>query len=270
MPDRYAAYQRLRFDRPAAGVLRVSMINPTNPRNAADAEMHAELAEVWREIDKDGETGAVILRGSEQAFSAGAEFAMIERIVGDIEFRMRAWKEARDIIYNVINCGKPVVAAINGPAVGAGLAAAMVCDVTIAAKNARIIDGHTRLGVAAGDHSVIIWPLLVGMAKAKYYLLTCEPLTGEEAERIGLVSLCVPDDQLESKSIEVAAKLAGGARTAISFTKYALNNWLRMMGPNFDTSLALEFMGWDTGDAKEGLASFREKRKPRFPDSSPI
>ena len=270
MPDRYAAYRRLRFDRPAEGVLRVSMINANNPRNAADAEMHSELAEVWHTIDKDREVGAVILRGSDQAFSAGAEFAMIEKIVGDIDFRMQAWKEARDIVYNVINCGKPVVAAMNGPAVGAGLAAAMVCDVTIAAKNARIIDGHTRLGVAAGDHSVIIWPLLVGMAKAKYYLLTCEPLTGEEAERIGLVSLCVPDDQLEAKSIEVATKLAGGARTAITFTKYALNNWLRMMGPNFDTSLALEFMGWDTGDAKEGLASFKEKRKPRFPKKSPM
>jgi enoyl-CoA hydratase len=159
---------------------------------------------------------------------------------------------------------------MNGPAVGAGLAAGMVCDITIATRTARIIDGHTRLGVAAGDHSVIIWPLLVGMAKAKYYLLTCDALTGEEAERIGLVSLCVDDDKLDAKSVEVASKLANGARTAISFTKYALNNWLRMMGPNFDTSLALEFMGWDTGDATEGIASFREKRKPVFPKSSPI
>jgi enoyl-CoA hydratase len=270
MPDRYAAYQRLRFDRPAEGVLRITMVNPQSRMNATDEVMHAELCEVWRDIDKDPETGAVILRGTEQAFSAGAEFAVIEKIVADRSYRLRVWKEARDIVYNVINCAKPTIAAINGPAVGAGLAAAMVCDITIAAKSARIIDGHTRLGVAAGDHSVIIWPLLVGMAKAKYYLLTCEPLGGEEAERIGLVSLCVPDDQLEARSIEVAVKLAGGARTAISFTKYALNNWLRMMGPNFDTSLALEFMGWDTGDSAEGLASFREKRKPRFPKTSPI
>jgi enoyl-CoA hydratase len=270
MSDRYAAYKRLRFDRPAEGVLRVTMINPDNRMNAADERKHSEVSEVWRDIDKDPETGAVILRGSEQAFSAGAEFSVIEKIVADKSYRLQMWKEARDIVYNVINCSKPTIAAMNGPAVGAGLAAGMVCDITIAAKSARIIDGHTRLGVAAGDHSVIIWPLLVGMAKAKYYLLTCEPLTGEEAERIGLVSLCVADDQLEAKSLEVATKLANGARTAISFTKYALNNWLRMMGPNFDTSLALEFMGWDTGDATEGLASFREKRKPKFPKTSPI
>jgi enoyl-CoA hydratase len=266
----YSTFERLQFDRPQAGVLRVTMRNPASRMNAADERMHSELAEVWRVIDKDTTVGAVILRGGEQAFSAGAEFAMIEKIVSDKEFRLRAWKEARDIVYNIVNCGKPIIAAINGPAVGAGLAAAMVCDITIAARSARIIDGHTRLGVAAGDHSAIIWPLLVGMAKAKYYLLTCDALSGEEAERIGLVSMCVPDDQLEARSLEVAAKLAQGARTAISFTKYALNNWLRAAGPAFDTSLALEFMGWDTGDATEGLASFKQKRQPVFPDTSLI
>ncbi len=270
MSNRYSAYERLKFDWPRPGVLRVTMHNPGNRMNAADERMHAELAEVWRTIDKDPEAGADMLRGGEQAFSAGAEFAMLAPIVADREFRLRAWREARDIVYNIVNCGKPTIAAINGPAVGAGLAAAMVCDITIAEKSARIIDGHTRLGVAAGDHSVIIWPLLVGMAKAKYYLLTCDAISGEEAERIGLISLCVADGELEAKSLEVAEKLANGARTAISFTKYALNNWLRMAGPNFDTSLALEFMGWDTGDATEGLASFRDKRKPKFPKTSPI
>ena len=264
MSDRYAAYKRLRFDRPAEGVLRVTMINPDNRMNAADERMHSELSEVWRDIDKDTETGAVILRGSEQAFSAGAEFSVIEKIVADKSYRLQMWKEARDIVYNVINCSKPTIAAMNGPAVGAGLAAGMVCDITIAAKSARIIDGHTRLGVAAGDHSVIIWPLLVGMAKAKYYLLTCEPLTGEEAERIGLISLCVPDDQLDARSIEVAAKLAKGARTAISFTKYALNNWLRAAGPIFDASLGMEFLGFSGHELPEGTAALREKRKPNF------
>jgi len=163
-----------------------------------------------------------------------------------------------------------VVAALHGPAVGAGLAAAMVADITIAAKSARIIDGHTRLGVAAGDHCAIVWPLLVGMAKAKYYLLTCDPLSGEEAERIGLVSMCVEDDALEAKSIEVATKLANGAQTAIRMTKYALNNWLRMAGPTFDASMALEWLAWDGPEVKEGLASLKEKRAPAFPSGSPV
>ena len=159
---------------------------------------------------------------------------------------------------------------MTGPAVGAGLVAGLLADVSIVGKSAKIIDGHTRLGVAAGDHSVIIWPLLCGMAKAKYYLLTCDALSGEEAERIGLVSLCVEDDVLQETALKVAQKLANGAPSAIRWTKYALNNWLRMMGPSFDASLALEFMGFSGPEVKEGVASLKEKRKPDFPKDVPL
>jgi len=269
MKDRYASYQRLVFDRPAERVLRITM-QGTTPMNTADAVMHRELAEVWRDVDADLDVNVVILRGSGKAFSAGGDFDVVDELIHDPERRLAVWREARDIVYNVINCGKPVIAALHGAAVGAGLAAALVADITIAARSAKIIDGHTRLGVAAGDHAAIVWPLLCGMAKAKYYLLTCEPLTGEEAERIGLVSLAVDDEALESKSLEVADKLARGAPTATRFTKYALNNWLRAAGPAFDTSLALEFLGWDGAEAREGLASLREKREPDFPDGSPV
>ena len=134
---------------------------------------------------------------------------------------------------------------------------------------ARIIDGHTRLGVAAGDHAAIVWPLLCGMAKAKYYLLLCETVSGAEAERIGLVSLAVEDAELVPKAFEVAKKLALGSPTAIRWTKYSLNNWLRMAGPSFDASLALEFLGFTGPDVKEGMASLKEKRAPDFrPDSA--
>ena len=146
--------------------------------------------------------------------------------------------------------------------------AGLLADISIAAKDARIIDGHTRLGVAAGDHAAIVWPLLCGMAKAKYYLLLCEPVSGEEAERIGLVSMCVDESELQETAVKVAQKLARGAPSAIRFTKYALNNWLRMMGPNFDTSLALEFLGFTCPEAEEGLASLREKRHPNFDPNS--
>src|SRR5437762_1095595 len=122
-----------------------------------------------------------------------------------------------------------VVASLHGPAVGAGLVFGLLADISIAAKNARIIDGHTRLGVAAGDHAAIIWPLLCGMAKAKYYLLLCESLSGAEAERIGLVSLAVPESELDRTAVDVAVRLAEGAPSAIRWTKYALNNWLRQM-----------------------------------------
>jgi enoyl-CoA hydratase len=174
------------------------------------------------------------------------------------------WKEARDLVYNVINCDKPIVSAIHGPAVGAGLVAGLLADISIAAKSATIVDGHTRLGVAAGDHAAIVWPLLCGLAKAKYYLMLCEPVSGEEAERIGLVSLAVDGEQLLPRAYEIADKLALGSQSAIRWTKYSLNNWLRQAGPAFDTSLALEFMGFSGPDVKEGIASLRQRRAPKF------
>jgi enoyl-CoA hydratase len=153
---------------------------------------------------------------------------------------------------------------MHGPAVGAGLVAGLLADISIAAKSTKIMDGHTRLGVAAGDHAAIIWPLLCGMAKAKYYLLLCDAVSGEEAERIGLVSLCVEDAQLLDKAYEVADRLATGSQSAIRWTKYSLNNWLRQAGPAFDASLALEFMGFAGPDVREGVASIKAKRPPNF------
>ena len=269
MSDRYAHYQRLQFDRPHPRVLRITMSNPGR-LNSADAIMHRELVEIWREVDGDPDVSAVVLTGAGKAFSAGGDFDMIGGIIDDFSNRARGWKEARDLVYNVINCSKPVVSAMRGPAVGAGLVCGLLADVSIASKEARIIDGHTRLGVAAGDHAAIIWPLLCGMAKAKYYLLLCDPLSGAEAERIGLISLAVEDAELDAKAVEIAVRLAEGAPSAIRWTKYALNNWLRAAGPIFDASLALEFLGFSSPDVKEGLASHREKRRPKFPPDSPL
>jgi enoyl-CoA hydratase len=267
--DRYAAYCRLKFDRPHPRVLRVTMSNP-GKLNAADRVMHDELGRVWRDIDADSDISAAILTGEGAAFSAGGDFAMIRTIMDDFQTRAAVWKEARDLAYNVINCGKPIVSAMRGPAVGAGLVAGLLADISIASRDARIIDGHTRLGVAAGDHAAIIWPLLCGLAKAKYYLLLCEPLSGAEAERIGLVSLAVDDVELSETAVRIAARLAEGAPHALRWTKYALNNWLRMAGPTFDTSLALEFLGFSAPEAKEGLAAHLEKRPPRFPPESSL
>ncbi|MCO5995422.1 enoyl-CoA hydratase/isomerase family protein [Actinoallomurus rhizosphaericola] len=259
----YESYERLRIDWAREGVLRVTISAPER-LNAVDATGHRELAQIWRDADADDEVRAVLVRGEGTAFSAGGDLAMIEDMMADYEVRSRVLREARDIVYNVINCGKPVVSAVQGPAVGAGLAVALLADISVAGRTARIIDGHTRLGVAAGDHAAVVWPLLCGMAKAKYHLLLCEPLSGEEAERIGLVSVCVDDDAVHDKALEIAGRLADGAAQAIAFTKYALNNWLRTAGPAFDASLALEFYGFAGPDLREGVQALREKRTPRF------
>jgi enoyl-CoA hydratase len=268
MSDPYARYTRLRFDRPHAKVLRITMDN--GRMNTADEAMHGELADIWREVDRDPTVNAVVITGAGKVFSAGGDFGMIQQNIDDFSARTRQWKEAREIVYNVINCSKPVVSAMRGVAVGAGLVCGILADVSIATKDCRIIDGHTRLGVAAGDHAAIIWPLLCGLAKSKYYLLLCEQALGEEAERIGLISLAVEDSELDAKAVEIATRLAEGAQSAIRFTKYALNNWLRQAGPTFDASLALEFLGFTGPEVKEGLASHQEKRKPVFPPDSTV
>jgi enoyl-CoA hydratase len=250
-------------------VLRITLTRPEK-LNAVDADTHRELADIWRDIDRDESVGAVLVTGAGKAFSAGGDFGMVQAMIDDFQTRARIWKESRDLVYNVINCGKPIVSAMRGVAVGAGLSVGLLADISIASKTARIIDGHTRLGVAAGDHAAIIWPLLCGMAKAKYYLLLCEAVSGEEAERIGLISLAVDDAELDERALGVAVKLAEGAPNAIRWTKYAMNNWLRLAGPSFDTSMALEFMGFTGPEVKEGLAAFAEKRKPSFDPNSPL
>ena len=226
--------------------------------------MHRDLADVWTAVDRDPETNVVLVTGAGKAFSAGGDLDLVTDMDADFAVRIRVLREARDLVYNVINCAKPVVSAIEGPAVGAGLVVGLLADVSIAARDARIMDGHTRLGVAAGDHAAIVWPLLCGMAKAKYHLLTCEPVAGEEAERIGLVSLCVEPDELHETARTVARRLAGGSQSAMRWTKYALNNWLRVAGPIFDASLGLEFLGFSGPDVKEGVAAIRGRRPAEF------
>ena len=266
----YSRYQTLNISRrgPNQTVLDIQMRADGPGGNGklptAGHQGHLELSEIWRDVSADDSVRCAVLRGQGLGFSGGGDLALVQNMADDFELRSRVWKEARDLVYNLINCDKPIVSAIHGPAVGAGLVAGLLADISIASRTARIVDGHTRLGVAAGDHAAMVWPLLCSMAKAKYHLLLCEPVSGEEAERIGLVSLAVDESDLLARAYEVAERLAAGSQSAIRWTKYALNNWLRQAGPNFDTSLALEFMGFAGPDVREGLASLREKRPPRF------
>ncbi len=258
----YDDFTKLRIDRMGNGVVEIVLDAPG--LNSVDPDTHRELADVWLAVDRDPDTKVALIRGEGRGFSAGGSFDLIDTIISDPQMRMRTFREARDLVYNVINCSKPIVSSMHGPAVGAGLVAGLLADISVVGRTTKIIDGHTRLGVAAGDHAAICWPLLCGMAKAKYYLLTCRPLSGEEAERIGLVSLCVDDGSELSTAREVAAELAMGAQQAIRWTKLSLNNWYRQNGAIFDTSLALEIWGFGGPDAAEGVASHREKRAPRF------
>ena len=262
MTDRFAAFESLGFDRPDPGVLRITLAGPG--LNAVSPRMHRDLASVWPAVDDDPATAAVVVRGAGEAFSAGGSFELIDEVAESHDARLRVMRETRDLVVRMLECSKPIVSAIRGPAVGAGLAVALLADISVASRAARLLDGHTRLGVAAGDHAVLVWPLLCGMAKAKYLLLSSKTVSGEEAERIGLVSLCVDDDDVDETALQVARELAAGSSSAIRLTKLALNEWYRTFTPAFDASLAYEFLGFGGTDIHEGIAAVRERRRPRF------
>lgn len=267
MTVRYDEYQHLTFDRPDDGVLQVTMNRPDR-LNATNKRLHWELSRVWLDIGEDPRTRVAVVTGAGKAFSAGGDLEMVFGQAKDFAQVAEISTEARDIVYNIANCDKPIISAINGVAVGAGLAVALMADISVIAEDARLTDGHLRLGVGAGDHAAIIWPILCGMAKAKYYLLTAEFIDGREAERIGLVSLCRPAEDVLPTALRVAHKLATGPQHAIRWTKRALNHWVRDAGPIFEASLAFEMLNFFDDDVIEGATAIKERRDPRFPSAT--
>lgn len=261
MLERYKDFG-FKFEMNEPGVLEVIFDGPN--LNAVDERIHTDIPEIWPVADRDPNVRVILVRGAGKAFSAGGSFDLIEKQIEDYGALTRVMKESRDLFYNMIDCSKPIISAIHGPAVGAGLVVALMADISIAAKTAKIVDGHTRLGVTAGDHSAMVWPLLCGMAKAKYLLLTCTMISGEEADRLGLVSMSVDDDKLLETARMVASKLNNGAQESIAWTKRSMNLWWKQNSAAFEASLALEFLGFRGPDVKEGVASHREKRKPVF------
>ena len=265
---RYEDFEHLRVERRNDGVVLITLDRP-DVLNAANIRMHREMSEVWAVVDADPDARVSVITGSGRAFSAGGDLDMIEEMTEDYAALLEQWRDARAIVERMLGADKPVVSAVNGVAVGAGLAVALLADVSIVGESARLSDGHTRLGVAAGDHAALLWPLLCGMAKAKYYLLTADFVPGPEAERIGLVTRCVPDDQVLPEALDIAARLGRGSATAVQWTRRVMNQWLRQALPVFGESVALEMLGFLGPDAREGLAAVRERRQPRFPSAPP-
>ena len=259
----YASYDNLLIERRENGVLLITMNRP-DVYNAADERMHGQLARIWTDIDRDDETRVAVITGAGKAFSAGGDLGMVQRMAGDYERTAHMLGEMSDLVYNMVNCSKAIISAINGVAVGAGLVVALLADISICAADARLGDGHVKLGAAAGDHAAIIWPLLCGMAKARYHLLTGEMVDGVEAERIGLVSKVLPREEVLPEALRLAGTLAAGSQLAIRLTKRALNGWLRAAGPIFDSSAAYEMLTFMGPDLIEGAAALRDKRPPQF------
>lgn len=261
--NEYSDFEHLTFDRPRRGVLVVTLDRP-EVLNAANVAMHREMSDVWSVIDEDEEVAVSVVTGAGRAFSAGGDLEMIEEMTRDYDALLVQWRDAGAIVERMLDARKPVVSAINGVAVGAGLAVALLADVSIVAESAKLSDGHVRLGVAAGDHAALLWPMLCGFARAKYYLMTADFIDGREAERIGLVTRCVADDRVMEEALDIAERLANSSATAVQWTRRVLNQHMRQALPVFGESLALEMLGFLGPDAREGLAALRERREPRF------
>jgi len=231
-------------------------------------EGHRALAAIWPALAQDVDVRSILIRSEGKGFCAGGSPELVTEMLDSESARMRVLGEIKAMVRGMIDCDKPIVSAINGAAVGAGLALALLADISIATHEAKLIDGHTKIGVAAGDHAVLVWPLLCGMAKAKYYLLLSETLSGKEAERLGLISLSVDADQLSTVSEAIAARLAQGSAGALQSTKSALNDWLRAAWPAFERSARLEVTGFSMADAREGVGALAARRPPNFSDRS--
>ena len=259
----YEGYRTLRFER-RGRVLRVTIDRP-KALNAVDDDMHEDLSRVFDEINRDEGCDVVVLTGAGKAFCAGGDARWLQSMI-DEPARFRAIAPAaKRIVFGLLELEKPIICRLNGAAAGLGATIALMCDVIIAADSAVIGDPHVRMGFVAGDGGAVIWPQLIGFARAKELLMTGEMVPADRAERLGLVNYVVPAAELDARVDAMADRLASGATWAIRWTKTVTNIPLRRLAHELmDTSIAYEMMTNLTADHREAVVAFREKRKPRF------
>ena len=259
----FEAYRRLSFSR-RGRILSVTLNRP-DTLNAVDGAMHDDLSRVFYDIALDEESDIVVLTGAGRAFSAGGDMAWLEEMCSNRAAWDRVRVEAKRIVFGLLECEKPVIAKINGHAAGLGATLALFCDVIFASEKARIADPHVRVGLVAGDGGALIWPQLIGYARAKEYLLTGDPLSASKAAEIGLINHCVPADELDERVDAFCDRLAAGATAAIRYTKVAINIGLRQIAHTLmDASIGYESLTNDTRDHREAVRAFIEKRRPEF------
>jgi enoyl-CoA hydratase len=260
---RFDQYQTLRFGR-RGRVLTVTMDRQAK-LNAVDSRMHEELSRVFYDLAVDDETDVIILTGAGRAFSAGGDFDWFQTMIDEPAAWERTRVEAKKIVFGLLDCEKPIIAKVNGAAVGLGATMALFCDIIFAAQSARIADPHVGVGMVAGDGGAVIWPQLIGYARAKEYLMTGDGIDATEAERIGLINHAVPDAELDLRVDAFAERLAAGATRSIRYTKTVVNIGLRELAHSImDASLAYEALTNFGADHQEAVNAFKAKRRPVF------
>ena len=259
----FDAYQCLRFAREGR-VLTVALNRPEQ-RNAVNGRMHTELSRVFADVQRDPDSDVVVLTGNGAAFCAGGDIDWMQSHVDDPDAFDRMGREGKDIVFGQLDLEKPLICKLNGHATGLGASLALLSDIVVASDEARIGDPHVSVGLVAGDGGALIWPQLVGYAKARKYLFTGELLTAVEAERIGLITEVVTRARLDEHVQALAQRIAAGATKAIRWTKIATNVPLRaLFHAHFDAGLAYESLSNRSADHAEAVGAFRERRKPQF------
>ena len=259
----FAAYQCIDFRRD--GRILTIVLNRPDQRNAVNARLHHELSRVFTDAQRDPESDVVVLTGNGSAFCAGGDIDWMQLSIDDPAEFERTAREAKDIVYTQLDLEKPLICRLNGHATGLGASLALLCDIVIASDEAKIGDPHVSVGLVAGDGGALIWPQLVGYAKAKKYLLTGELMRAAEAERIGLITDVVPRAELDAATVAMAQRLVTGATKAIRWSKVTTNLPLRQLFHSyFDAGVAYECLSNLTADHAEAVRAFRERRKPVF------
>jgi len=255
-------WRRIRITREGR-ILTLALSNP-GMRNAVDPVMHEELAEIFYEANRDAGSDVVVLTGEGSDFCAGGDITWFKRALAG-EIPKPSALEGKKIIFSMLDLEKPLIAKVRGPAVGLGATIALFCDTIFASEMAVFIDPHVKVGIVAGDGGAVIWPHLIGHARAKEFLMTGDPVPAAEAWRMGLINHVVPDGELDARVNVFAKKLAGGATQAIKYTKVSVNLGLKALVTTIlDASIAYEMTTFETADHKEAVAAFLEKRRPQF------
>jgi len=259
-----ADYRNLEIDRCEGGVLRIVIDRPGHPLNAVDGELHTELAQLFRELRQEDDARAVLLTGTGRAFSAGGDFNWFPELQDPAALE-HLRRDAKQLIWDLLDIELPIVVAVNGHAIGLGASVALLSDVIFMAESATLADPHVRVGIVAGDGGAAIWPLVLGPARAKEFLMTGDPVTAENAQRMGLVNHVLPDAELDAAAMAFAKRLAEGAPLAIRYTKQAVNKLVKdALNTAYDFSTALEIVTFKSEDHREALSALAEKRPPRF------
>ena len=259
----YSIYQDLLVEKDN-GVMTVTL-NVPEAMNAFTPGLHNAMSRIWSDIHDDPEVDVVVLTGAGRAFSAGGNVVAMQKKIDDPAQWDEIVPEAKRIIFRMLECDKPIIARLNGHAVGLGATVALFCDIIIAADHAKIGDPHVSAGLVAGDGGAVIWPQLFGFARAKEYLFTGDLMSATEAERIGLINHVVSADELDDKVYSLARRLASGASKSIRWTKQVTNIPLRQLAHSMmDLSISVETQSNFSSDHQEAVTAFTNKRKPNF------